>query len=150
MHTYTSSSWGMQVDDLRLMLNRKWTEIYEGILHFIIFSQNHSLNLHVVATCWTISACTVNNISIISFIKKKTLLDDQEKHILVNCNFLLNTIFTYGIQNDTTANWIPSFLGIPRNSYEFSKIPNYADDPCKPNSQFAGNFWEFLGIPKNS
>ena len=83
MHAYTSSFWGMQVDDLRLMLNRKWTEIYEGILHFIIFSQNHSLNLHVVATCWTISACTVNNISIISFIKKKTLLDDHAKHIMV-------------------------------------------------------------------
>ena len=79
MHTYTSGSWGMEVDDLRLMLNRKWTEIYKGVL----FSQNHSLNLHVVAIYWTISACTVNNISIISFIKKKTLLDDQEKHILV-------------------------------------------------------------------
>ena len=79
MHTYTISSWGMEVDNLRLMLNRKWTEIYKGVL----FSQNHSLNLHVVAIYWTISASTVNNISIISFIKKKTLLDDQEKHILV-------------------------------------------------------------------
>ena len=34
--------------------------------------------------------------------------------------------------------------------WEFSKIPNYANDPCKLNSQFSGNSWEFLGILKNS
>ena len=49
----------------------------------------------------------------------------------------------------TLANWIPSFLGIP-NSKEFSKIPNYANNPCQLNSQFsnyANKLWnEKLGI----
>ena len=43
----------------------------------------------------------------------------------------------------TLANQIPSFLGIPRSSKEFSKIPNYANKLRFEKLGISGNFWEW-------
>ena len=92
MHTCTSSFWGMQVDDLRLMLNRKWTYIDTlGIKYFIFFSLNQPL---------TISPCTVNNISIIIlFFEKNPIGWSRETYqgLIVIDLFKTNA---YSIQND--------------------------------------------------
>ena len=53
----------MQVVDLRLKLNEGEQTNTLDIEYSIFLSINHSWSL--IAICWTISPCTVNNVSII-------------------------------------------------------------------------------------
>jgi len=44
------------------------------------------------------------------------------------------------------AKWIPSFLGIPRNSLEFLRIPKNSQLCKLAVTKKAWNSWEFLGM----
>ena len=103
MHKCTSSFWSNK-SRCKLLIwdwSSKGSELrYPG--HILVY-WNHSLNF--VTICWTKLPCSLININIIIlFIKKKPLLNDQEKHIgliVTSCWTHIHTAY----KNNNKLNW---------------------------------------------